>query len=310
MMTKNRTCAAFALLATLLLSMSAQALLFRAYVASDGNDANPCTLPQPCRLLPAALAAVADGGEIWMLDSANYNGGTVVVAKSVSIVAVPGAIGSVVATGGSAISIAAAGLTVSLRNVVIVPLSGAGGNGVTMSGASILAVEDSVFANLTGAGVEAAAGRVRVSNSTFRNNHYAVLATANARADVASSKFTHNYVSVYSHAELATSSSISVSDSAFSMDDFSIVAESVGGATTNVNMTRCTVTYASTAGIWVFANASSNAYVTFGSSMFARNAAGYAKQFAGGTENIYTYQNNQFIENGTSFGTLTNMNTI
>ena len=52
-----------ALAATLLLSATAHAQLFRAYVASDGNDANPCTLPAPCRLLPAALGAVADGGK-------------------------------------------------------------------------------------------------------------------------------------------------------------------------------------------------------------------------------------------------------
>jgi hypothetical protein len=137
----------------LLLSTPAQALVFRAYVASDGSDANPCTLPQPCRLLPAALTAVADGGEIWMLDSANYNTGTVVVAKSVSILAVPGAIGSMVAAGGPAISIAATGLTVALRNVVVVPLPGAGGtNGVTVTGASSLVIEDSVFANLANAG--------------------------------------------------------------------------------------------------------------------------------------------------------------
>lgn len=43
-----------AFFAALLLSVSANAQLFRAYLASDGNDANACTLPAPCRLLPAA----------------------------------------------------------------------------------------------------------------------------------------------------------------------------------------------------------------------------------------------------------------
>ena len=38
-----------------------------------------------------------------MLDSANYNTGPVNVTKSVTILAVPGALGSVVATGGDAI---------------------------------------------------------------------------------------------------------------------------------------------------------------------------------------------------------------
>ena len=64
---------ALALVFALVLSSAAHAQLFRAYLASDGSDTHPCTLAQPCRLLPAALAAVASGGEIWMLDSANYN---------------------------------------------------------------------------------------------------------------------------------------------------------------------------------------------------------------------------------------------
>ena len=97
MHTSIRKLAAFALV-TLFLSPDAHALLFRAYVASDGNDANPCTLAAPCRLLPAALTAVASGGEIWMLESANYNTATVNINKSVSILAVPGAVGSIVAT--------------------------------------------------------------------------------------------------------------------------------------------------------------------------------------------------------------------
>ncbi len=109
--TAVRTALAFA--AALVLTSTAHAQLFRAYVASSGSDANPCTLPQPCRLLPAAIAAVADGGEIWMLDSANYNTGTVTVGKSVSILAIPGAVGSVVVTSGPAISVTAASLKVA-----------------------------------------------------------------------------------------------------------------------------------------------------------------------------------------------------
>ncbi len=55
---------ALALATVLILSTSAHAQSFRAYLASNGNDANPCSLASPCRLLPAALAAIVDGGEI------------------------------------------------------------------------------------------------------------------------------------------------------------------------------------------------------------------------------------------------------
>jgi hypothetical protein len=60
---------------------------------------NNCSLSTPCRLLPRA-AQTDINGEIWMLDSANYNTGTVVINKSVTILAIPGAVGSVVAQGG------------------------------------------------------------------------------------------------------------------------------------------------------------------------------------------------------------------
>ena len=95
-----------------LVPQAASAGLFRAYLSVNGNDGNPCTVQQPCRLLPAALVAVNDGGEVWMLDSANYNTSTVNINKSVTILAVPGALGSVVANGSDAIVINTAGVGV------------------------------------------------------------------------------------------------------------------------------------------------------------------------------------------------------
>jgi hypothetical protein len=124
-------------------SLPAQAVgLFRAYLASDGNDANPCTLQLPCRLLPAALAAVADGGEVWLLDSANFNTAQVTVSKSVTILAIPGALGSVVATGGaSGLRIDGASVVVSLRNLVLVGL-GSSVHGVHFFNGAALHVAD------------------------------------------------------------------------------------------------------------------------------------------------------------------------
>jgi hypothetical protein len=108
---------------SMLLAGAAEAQLFRAYLASDGNDANACTLAAPCRLLPRALAAVASGGEIWILDSANFNTGEVVIDKPVSIQAIPGARGSLLATGGgNAVRVEAGGGSVALRNLTFVGL--------------------------------------------------------------------------------------------------------------------------------------------------------------------------------------------
>jgi hypothetical protein len=126
---------------------------FRTYLASNGLDTDPCTLQQPCRLLPAALAAVDPGGEIWMLDSANFNTGLVNITKSVTILAVPGAVGSVVANSADAMLINAASVKVVLRNLVFLNLAGASNNGIYMTAGASLTVIDCQFSNLGNAGI-------------------------------------------------------------------------------------------------------------------------------------------------------------
>lgn len=168
--------------------------LFRAYLASDGSDGNPCTLALPCRLLPAALAAVADGGEIWMLDSANFNTSQVNIAKSVTILAIPAAAGSVVATGGGdAINITAGNVT--LRNLVVVPIPGGGGvHGIVMSGAGKLSVENGLIYNLQiGNGIRVTgAGAVRIVNTLVRDNSSGIWIQGGASADISGTRVQGN----------------------------------------------------------------------------------------------------------------------
>jgi hypothetical protein len=154
----------------LLVSCAADAQLFRAYLASDGSDANPCTLTAPCRLLPAALAAVASGGEIWMLDSANYNTATVTLDKSVTILAIPGVVGSIVSVGTAGIRVPAGpSLKVVLRNLSFVRLPGSGFAGVDVLGSTV-SIEGCVVAGMPGFGISITAGTVRLSDSIVRNN--------------------------------------------------------------------------------------------------------------------------------------------
>ncbi len=121
-------------------SGTAFAGLFRAYLSFSGNDANPCTILAPCRLLPAALAAINDGGEIWMLDSANYNTAPVNITKSAKILAIPGEMGSVVGNGGDALIINVPGGTVTLRNLVVLNLAG-GINGINIQDGAAVHIE-------------------------------------------------------------------------------------------------------------------------------------------------------------------------
>jgi hypothetical protein len=57
----------------LLSSSAAQAQLVR-YVASNGNDANPCTSPAaPCRTLQRGITFAPAGGEVKLLSSVDGN---------------------------------------------------------------------------------------------------------------------------------------------------------------------------------------------------------------------------------------------
>ena len=165
----------------------ASALLFRAYLSAKGSDANPCTVAAPCRLLPAALAAVADGGEVWMLDSANYNTAPVAISKSVTILAVPSAVGSVVALGDSAITIGAGAAKVVLRNLSIGPLPGTTGyNGIVANAPTRLTLERCTIAGLAVSAIEfAVPGTLRVIDSVIRDNGYrGILLGSGARATI------------------------------------------------------------------------------------------------------------------------------
>src|SRR5690242_21705525 len=54
--------------------------LTRTYVSGTGNDSSPCTASQPCATFQAALALTLAGGEIFVLNSANY--GPVTINKA------------------------------------------------------------------------------------------------------------------------------------------------------------------------------------------------------------------------------------
>jgi len=231
---------------TLLLSTAANAQLFRAYLAVDGNDANPCTLPAPCRLLPAALNAVANGGEVWMLDSANYNTASVTIDKSVSILAVPGAVGSVLATGGPAFAITADGLKVALRNLVIVPLAGGGAtNGVSLTGASSISIEDCLLANLPSDAIQViGTGTLRVVNSVIRNNGgFAAVHQNGASASYSRVQLLGNTNGgVLANGNTATTTTVTLSDSIVTGGSYGAVATTTGaGAVTHALVTRSTV---------------------------------------------------------------------
>jgi len=236
--------------------------------------------------LPAALTAVADGGEIWMLDSANYNTGPVNVTKSVTILAVPGAVGSVVATGGNAINIATAGVKVALRNLVIVPLPGGGGlNGVNMTAGAGLTVENCLIANLPQSGVVAyAVAPVRVTDSTFRGNFNAMNLGGGVRATVTRATMTGNsqYGVLVSGSIASTTTAADIINSTIEGGLFGVQGWSVD-PTSVVKVSVRDSLIAGNSLVGMFADSSAGASVTFSASnnIVSNNGTGMGANTAG-----------------------------
>jgi hypothetical protein len=139
----------------------------RTFVSGTGLDANPCSLPLPCRTFTAAMAQTAVGGEIVVLDSAGYGG--VDINQSISITVPPGVYGGVTVTGPWGISISGATTRVALRGLTFNSLSGY--MGVVMSQGLSLSVEDCTFNGFSGTALQLVApgSTVLVRNTTVRD---------------------------------------------------------------------------------------------------------------------------------------------
>lgn len=166
-------------LAVALPTAPATALNDRSFVSPEGNDGNDCTLGSPCRNLQAALAKTDPGGEIAVLGTADYNGGTTVtIDKAISIVNPVGFEARIVPpSSGLGIEInAGPNDAVSLRGLTI---EGAGvgpptpQNGIQFNAGKSLTIENCVGRHLAGDGIyfsPNATSSLSVSNSVMSDN--------------------------------------------------------------------------------------------------------------------------------------------
>ena len=303
--------AAFAAVA-LMLSAPADAQIFRAYVSSTGSDSNPCSLPAPCRLLPAALTAVADGGEIWMLDSANYNTSTVTVTKSVTIRAIPGVMGSIVSTAGNdAMIVNAPGIVVNLRNLAVVQL-GNSNKGIEFYQGAALNIEGCEFDNIVEHAILAGAPNafLNVKDTVIRNSGtgidvgygtsatierlqitgsvWGVMVDAGGRAVVRDSMLSGMNTGVMAYA-ISGAARLEVDSSTIAHAGQAVYSQTLNpGDVAEVIVTRSVLDNSSTAAITVHQPASTTASVTVGDSYITQNAVGFS--FLGGL--IYSRGNN------------------
>ena len=222
---------------------------FRTYLsAAIGNDANPCTLVAPCRLLPAALAAVDAGGEIWMLDSANFNSGPVTISKSVTILAIPGQMGSVAGVSGTAFAINGAGIEVTLQNLNILSFSGTGNIGVLVSNAKRVSIVNCNIFGFTGLNPTSNNGvgfavnpganvtKVNVVGSTIRNNSTGIFVSGNGVATVSKTHVLGNSGPGIMSSSGTGFSVVNVSDSVSSGNGSGFVVHGCSGTTCSSQM--------------------------------------------------------------------------
>jgi Putative Ig domain len=100
----------------LALAGRASAQASRTWVSGVGTDANPCSRTAPCLTFAGALAKTAAGGEIDVLDPADF--GAVSIGKSITLDGRT-SLGGALQSGASAIVVNAPGSVVVLRNLDI-----------------------------------------------------------------------------------------------------------------------------------------------------------------------------------------------
>jgi hypothetical protein len=164
----NRLGAVGALALALFIPLPVSATAQRTFVASNGSDASPCSLTQPCRSFGVAVSKTSANGEVIVLDSAGY--GPVKITQSVSIIAPAGVYAGITVSSGDGVKIDGSVVVVVLRGLSINAQPGI--YGIHFVRGSGLTVEDCEIANfLTGIYLEAADSWVAIKNTRMRSGN-------------------------------------------------------------------------------------------------------------------------------------------
>jgi hypothetical protein len=156
----------FGFVCSIFIVTSVQAIAPRAYVSVNGNDANTCSNPAtPCRTFTGAIAQVTSGGEVVVLDSGTFGGGT--ISQAVTINA-PAGVAALAAT--PIIINAGASDVVTLRGITFVSPSPGTGIALTFNGGAGLNVEQCTFHGWNNGISVLAAGKLNVADTTVRDS--------------------------------------------------------------------------------------------------------------------------------------------
>jgi hypothetical protein len=118
----------------------------RVFVASYGNDENPCTFGSPCRNFQQAVNVVDAGGEVTAIDSAGF--GPITISHAITITSPDGVEAGIVATaGGNAITINAGPNDAIVLRGLTLNGSGIAYNGIVFNSGASLTITNCVAQN-------------------------------------------------------------------------------------------------------------------------------------------------------------------
>ncbi len=271
------------------LPLAAQAAQ-RTFVASSGADTNPCSLAAPCRSFATAVAAVADHGEVIVLDSAGY--GAVTITKPLSIIAPQGVYAGISVFSGAGITVDGSADLVVLRGLSINNQGGTGPHGLDFLQGGILHIENCVVSGFApggiGINITALGSITHVLDTVVRDNQDGIVFQGTVVGNISRTRVERNVyrgIAVNENAKVAVEDSVA-SENGYNIDVYdgflvgatasATVARTLlsggsvgihagsGGTSSVVNVTvmDSTISRAGVVGIEAGAGAGSTAHVT------------------------------------------------
>jgi hypothetical protein len=288
----------FAVFAISAFSASARAA-YITFVASNGNDANPCiVVTAPCKTLLRAYSVTSAEGTMRVLTTMQ---GNLTVAKSITISGDgAGIIGTIVIANASAV-VTLRGLEMNGVKVLA--------NGIRIDSAAAVHIEDCTVERYNGDGIKLSASTATelfVSDTVSRDNGQSGLfvSDANAQVTVEDSRFERNFGSglfLASAKANVTRSIASENDSGMLVGGKATLTEATAannfsvGFLVGAGFTTLNASVASgTDGVGL--NVSSSASAVISNSVFTENGTGILN---GGT--LATHQNNSLFGNTTNY---------
>jgi hypothetical protein len=304
----------FTLLATvfvgLLPAAPAQAQVNRTFVSGVGSDSNNCAnVTSPCRHFANAYAVTAPGGEIFVLDPANY--GAVTITHAVSIQG-HGWASIAPANGGNAITInASSGDNISIHGVAIDGTGATGGtSGIVFNSGGSLTVTDCVVQNFNYTGVGTTTGNgiliqpttspisFAITNTVISNNGYVgiyynpTIVTPSATGFIDHVVTTNNYKGIEIFTQLGGGPTVvAISNSIADNNGFAGIQIQNGAPALTISIDNTSVNN-NGEGI----TATNTAIVTLGRSVITGNNGGIINTTSPNT--FYSYQDNRIDNNG------------